>query len=300
MRRVVAVKGSNGRVIKNKISSILIVDDSTEVCDSVGDYLDINGFDVDTASSKKDAVSMYNSRVYDLVILDVSMPSHIEGIEAAQDILREHPSARILTHTGFDNLNIAISEIDMRKLDICGVLLKGGDSEEILMAIREIEQSGYSGITEKSDKGIGDFFSSIEAARKTYDEPIEKIIEKPFQILCSYVGADAGIIFTMNPSTFEVDIVVSNKIPLNNFLDVKHKLRYSPVKDVLLDEECMSEDNTENSQGKFRYLRPITSYPENRFIMNSCMGVPLHVSGGLKYGVFLFHSKRDAFNRHEI
>lgn len=64
---------------------ILIVDDTPENLISLKKVLEINGFEVDTASSGEEALKKVLKKSYVLIILDVQMPG-MDGFEVAQTI----------------------------------------------------------------------------------------------------------------------------------------------------------------------------------------------------------------------
>ncbi len=64
---------------------ILIVDDTPENLFSLKTLLQINGFDVDTASSGEEALFKILKATYALIILDVQMPG-MDGYEVAEAI----------------------------------------------------------------------------------------------------------------------------------------------------------------------------------------------------------------------
>lgn len=64
---------------------ILIVDDTPENLISLKKVLEINGFEVDTASSGEEALKKVLKKSYILIILDVQMPG-MDGFEVAQTI----------------------------------------------------------------------------------------------------------------------------------------------------------------------------------------------------------------------
>ncbi len=67
------------------MSSILVVDDDDIVLKTVGKALKINGYEVDLADSGFKAVDMANSKHYDTILCDLSMPK-MDGIEAMRRV----------------------------------------------------------------------------------------------------------------------------------------------------------------------------------------------------------------------
>jgi len=75
------------------------VDDNDEGRILMKWYLDYVGYAVDTASNAMEALSMFDSKVYDLVLTDNSMPG-MAGVELAQIIKSRSPATPILMYSG--------------------------------------------------------------------------------------------------------------------------------------------------------------------------------------------------------
>ena len=72
---------------------ILLVDDDPRVLQVVSRYLDLEGYEVDTAVDGETAVASAVAAPPDLVILDIMMPG-IDGIEACRRIRANGPTAK--------------------------------------------------------------------------------------------------------------------------------------------------------------------------------------------------------------
>lgn len=59
---------------------VLIVDDEKEIRELIRDYLNVEGFNVELASDGKEAVEIFESDSFDIVILDIMLPK-IDGME---------------------------------------------------------------------------------------------------------------------------------------------------------------------------------------------------------------------------
>ena len=68
------------------MKKVLIVDDCKEIRQLVATTLDIGEFTVYEASNGLKAVEMAKKWVPDLVIMDISMPGTVDGIEATRQI----------------------------------------------------------------------------------------------------------------------------------------------------------------------------------------------------------------------
>jgi two-component system cell cycle sensor histidine kinase/response regulator CckA len=84
-----------------KGESILIVDDSPEQRALAKRMMQRLGYEVFTAASGEEAVSLVNKRQYDLLILDMIMPPGMDGLETYKQILKIVPNQRAVTASGY-------------------------------------------------------------------------------------------------------------------------------------------------------------------------------------------------------
>jgi len=80
--------------------TVLIVDDDRDQCDSLADVLNDAGYDVDTASSGKEAVEMASRKPYLLMLLDLRMPG-MDGLDAFRRMKSADQHAKGLILTAF-------------------------------------------------------------------------------------------------------------------------------------------------------------------------------------------------------
>ena len=79
---------------------ILVVDDEPLVCETVTMLLRLDGHLVDTASSGKEALALFEKEKYDLVITDYAMPV-MKGDELAMTIKARTPGQPIVLITAY-------------------------------------------------------------------------------------------------------------------------------------------------------------------------------------------------------
>ena len=79
---------------------ILVVDDEPFVCDAVKMMLAFDGHSVETASSAKDALAMFDKAKFDLVITDFAMPA-MKGDELALAIKARNPQQPVVMITAY-------------------------------------------------------------------------------------------------------------------------------------------------------------------------------------------------------
>ncbi|MCX6641808.1 MAG: response regulator, partial [Candidatus Bathyarchaeota archaeon] len=70
--------------------NILVVDDDENICDTLKDILESEGYNVDTASTGDTAVRKAIDTTSALVLLDVKLPD-ISGLEVLQKIRKHTP-----------------------------------------------------------------------------------------------------------------------------------------------------------------------------------------------------------------
>ncbi|MDD5190508.1 MAG: response regulator [Dehalococcoidales bacterium] len=83
-----------------KASRVLVVDDNIELLSTFAMILGIKGYQVDTATNGLEATQRCQQNVYDVVLMDISMPV-MNGIDAARQITRMDPSIKILLMTAY-------------------------------------------------------------------------------------------------------------------------------------------------------------------------------------------------------
>jgi CheY-like chemotaxis protein len=79
---------------------ILVVDDEPYVCDAVRMMLAFDGHQVETASSGRDALALFDKNQYDVVITDYAMPS-MKGDELAAAIKMRAPEQPVVLITAY-------------------------------------------------------------------------------------------------------------------------------------------------------------------------------------------------------
>ena len=78
---------------------ILLVDDDEEICEEIKGILNDEGFRVTVVHDGIAAVKLFDSREFDLIILDLKIPG-IPGIEILRHVKGKRPSAKVLVVTG--------------------------------------------------------------------------------------------------------------------------------------------------------------------------------------------------------
>ncbi|MDH3528973.1 MAG: response regulator transcription factor [Acidobacteriota bacterium] len=93
------------------MDKILIIDDDEDLCELVGEYLEVEGFEVDSVHDGAEGLSRALASQHDLIILDVMLPSK-NGFDVLRDLRSESSTpVLMLTARGEDMERIVGLEI---------------------------------------------------------------------------------------------------------------------------------------------------------------------------------------------
>ena len=98
------------------LKNILVVDDEVSVNNNIRKILGKNGFQVDQAVTKGEAIEKINQQSYKLVLLDLRMPG-VSGLELLKTISKTQPSARVIIITGYASIGTAIESARIGAVD---------------------------------------------------------------------------------------------------------------------------------------------------------------------------------------
>jgi CheY-like chemotaxis protein len=117
----------------NKV--ILIVEDTPEFRESVGDFLEDEGFDTSLAADGREALAqLHDGLKPDLILLDLMMPG-MGGLEFREEQLRDPALADIPVV-----LMTAVSTLDAKELHLSHLLVKPFSPPELLAAIESAKK----------------------------------------------------------------------------------------------------------------------------------------------------------------
>ena len=97
--------------------SVLVVDDEPGVRSSVKGILEDEGFKVATVDSGENALESMKKHVPDVVLMDVLMPSGIDGIETLRRIRKSGYDSAVIMISGHGTIDMAVSAIELGALD---------------------------------------------------------------------------------------------------------------------------------------------------------------------------------------
>jgi two-component system, NtrC family, response regulator HydG len=113
-------------------ANLLIVDDELIVRDSLGKWFQEEGYDVSTAESAREALTMMAERPYDLALVDIKMPG-TDGVELQRRIKEIASDTIVIIMTGYASVETAVAALKNGAYDY---VAKPFDPDDIAHTVR--------------------------------------------------------------------------------------------------------------------------------------------------------------------
>ena len=119
--------------------NILVVDDEEIVLESCERALASQGYSVSKAQSVEQAISLFQKKLFDVVIVDLVMPKK-GGMELLKYIKGNYPQSQVIMITGYSSINTAVESI---KLGAYDYLAKPFSPSELVVTVKKaLEERG--------------------------------------------------------------------------------------------------------------------------------------------------------------
>jgi DNA-binding NtrC family response regulator len=112
--------------------SVLIIDDEAAIRESLQTLLEIEGYEVETASDGAEGLARLAERPFDLVLLDFALPER-NGIEILQDIRERDSELAVIMITAYGTVENAVNAMQAGATNF---IQKPWDNEKLLADIR--------------------------------------------------------------------------------------------------------------------------------------------------------------------
>jgi DNA-binding NtrC family response regulator len=93
-----------------KRGRVLVVDDDLIECRSLSEFLKLDGYEVDSATSGGEAIDKLNQNSFDVVLTDVNMPE-ITGFDLLNEVNKNHDDTAVILITGYGQIEGAVRAI---------------------------------------------------------------------------------------------------------------------------------------------------------------------------------------------
>jgi signal transduction histidine kinase/predicted RNA-binding protein with RPS1 domain/DNA-binding response OmpR family regulator len=261
---------------KQQVCTILLVDNDTECTDEFAGWLRRLGYQVDTAEGETEASRADSA--YNLVFLDLEL-GDTDGFKVAEQMLCRNPQTDIVIMTGMDCFEQGVKAVEDAK--VSAVLLKPLDYGEVLQVLHATATGRLtkSQVTTTRDQEPR-LADRILADQQEHEEIAEKLTQV-LEALRAESGASAALVFEVDPSTHRIAITAASGVDTTRIEQAElQSLRFSPVRNVALDKECLQDTDAPN-QNKFEKLLRL-------FFFESCVAAPVLTLGrDACYALFL-------------
>ena len=115
------------------MASVLLIEDDLTFSRILEGFLQKNGFQVSTSQTGKDGLKTFQSRQFDLVLLDYRLPDG-NGMDLLTEMKKIRPDTAVIIMTGFSDIRTAVRAI---KLGAFEYITKPVNPEELLMIIQQ-------------------------------------------------------------------------------------------------------------------------------------------------------------------
>jgi DNA-binding NtrC family response regulator len=112
--------------------SVLIIDDEQEIRESLVELLRLGGYEADTAATGEEGLRKAEGGVFDLVLLDISLPDR-SGLDLLKCIRRDCPDTGVIMITAYDSSQ---SAFQASKEGAESYITKPWDNDKLLLEIR--------------------------------------------------------------------------------------------------------------------------------------------------------------------
>ena len=112
---------------------ILIVDDDKSLLESLTEILKLEGYEVDTAETGREAIEKSKDQFYNLALLDIKLPD-MEGTELLTKLHGTMPRMMKIMVTGHPSLQNAVQSVD---LGADAYVMKPVKPKELLKVVEE-------------------------------------------------------------------------------------------------------------------------------------------------------------------
>lgn len=161
---------------------ILVVDDEPGIRQALGQLLEYEGYEVQTAAGGGDGLAIYDRFRPHLVFLDVKMAG-LDGLEVLKRLRQGDPNATVVMISGHATIQTAVEATQLGAYDI---LEKPLDTDRVLVLLRNAFETRL--LTEENERLRETIASRYEIVGRTYGirallERIDKVAATPARVL---------------------------------------------------------------------------------------------------------------------
>jgi len=164
---------------------ILVIDDEKATLKMFRLFLDVYGFDIQTAESGEEGLEVFDREKPDIVLTDIKMPGMdgievltdikmpgMDGIEVLQEIKKRSPATEVIVITGHGDMDLAIQALNLDAADFINKPIQRQSLEQGLSRARERLKLARSRQNEVSVRQQGQaLVIEIQGSVSSHSEP---------------------------------------------------------------------------------------------------------------------------------
>lgn len=158
---------------------ILLVEDEKKIADSLKKGLSEQNYHVEVAYDGIEGKKLFESRKFDLVILDINLPGH-NGYTLCKKIRNRNPSIPVVMLTALSATDDKIEGFDAGADDY---IVKPFDFKELLVRIRALLKRIYNNTPIGNILRVGDLIINLDSKEVTRGGTGISLTAKEFQLL---------------------------------------------------------------------------------------------------------------------
>lgn len=119
---------------------ILVIEDEIDLCDSIAEGLELDGYAVDSCYNGSDAYELLLTENYDLAVMDLNLPG-MDGIDILREIRQHNQEVKVLILSARSTISDKVLGLDIGANDY---LVKPFDFEELEARIRNLLRRSFT------------------------------------------------------------------------------------------------------------------------------------------------------------
>jgi DNA-binding NtrC family response regulator len=132
MSEAVVIAHRSTESLSSSLGWVLIVDDEEEIRESLQALLELEGYEVETASNAEEGLIRLGDRPFDLILLDLALPDR-NGLEVLGEIREHHSQLPIIMITAYGTVENAVKAMQAGAVNF---VQKPWDNEKLLADVR--------------------------------------------------------------------------------------------------------------------------------------------------------------------
>ena len=115
-------------------NSILFVDDDVDLCESLSLTMDTKGYDIDIATTAKQALQKVAGRWFNVALVDIGLPD-MAGIDLLTKLKDTHPDMAVIMIAGYSSSENAVQSLNR---GASAFIAKPVDMDELLLVVQRL------------------------------------------------------------------------------------------------------------------------------------------------------------------